>query len=169
VEARRVEHLETFVGTGYLDVGVNYELNIILDMHYLKPTKTCWLMMAAPSAGDVCKDDFFVMFCLLVLYISVCWVDACTADVTRYTKCFFQSVSLMLPCCSVSLMLPCCSVFNLLAGAVTDDMSVKCLLGRVTLALSMLGLPPMQCNLSVLVKLQAASHFSRTDQGLKQL
>jgi len=116
--------------------------------------------MAAPSAGDVCKDNFFVMFRLLVLYISVCWVDACTADVTCYTKCFFQSVSLMLPCCSV---------FNLLAGPVTDDMSVKCLLGRVTLALSMLGLPPMQYNLSVLVKLQAASHFSRTDQGLKQL
>jgi len=40
VEARRVEHLETFVGTGYLDVGMNYELNIILDMHYLKP----WLV-----------------------------------------------------------------------------------------------------------------------------
>jgi len=36
VEARRVDHLEMFVGNGYLDAGRNYDLGVILDMHYLE-------------------------------------------------------------------------------------------------------------------------------------
>ncbi len=48
-------------------------------------------------------------------------------------------------------------------------MSNCLLLGLATLALGVLGLASMQCTLSVLVKLQAAFHLSRTDEGLKQL